>query len=321
MLFRNLIVYRLPRGWSPPAAGLEQALEQKTLRPCGSFDLQTRGFVACSHEQRLLHTQAGHHLLALGVEQKILPATVINQMAKARAREQAAEQGHPVGRRQMREIKARVADELRPRALVRQRHTQAWLNPEGGWLLVNAASASRAEEVVESLRDALGSFAVQPLATHHPAGAAMAGWLARGEAPGRFTIDQDLELKSLDGGLATVRYSHHALDGAEIRNHLKSGKLPTRLGLTWNGRISFVLHQNLQLKPVRFLDVYDDPNGRGENAEEQFLIDFALMTGELTQLVDELVAALGGVAEATAASTTAAPLRRATVAEPVLAVG
>lgn len=321
MLFRNLIAYRLPRGWSPSAAEIEEALERKTLRPCGSFDLQTRGFVACGHEERLLHTQAAHHLLALGVEQKILPATVINQMAKARAREQAAEQGHPVGRRQMREIKARVADELRPRALVRQRTTQAWLNPEAGWLVVNAGSLSRAEEVVESLRDALGSFAVQPLATHQPAGSSMASWLSRGEVPGRFTIDQDLELKALDGGPATVRYSHHALDGAEIRDHLKAGKMPTRLGLTWNARISFVLHQNLQLKPVRFLDVYDDPNGRGENAEEQFLIDFALMTGELTQLLTELVAALGGVAETAAATPAASAVRRAAMIEPAVAVG
>jgi len=310
VLFRNLIAYRLPPGACPPAAELEEALGRRPLRPCGSFDMQTRGFVACGHEERLLHTQSGQHLLALGVEQRLLPAAVINQVAKARARDLAAEQGHPVGRRQMRELKARVADELRPRAVVRQRATQAWLNPEAGWLLVNAASASRAEEVVEALRDTLGSFPVQPLATRQPPAAAMAAWLIRGGSPGRFTIDQDLELKAPDGGAAVVRYSHHPLDGAEIRDHLKGGKLPTRLGLTWNGRISFILHQGLQLKPVRFLDVYDDPNGRGENAEEQFHIDFALMTGELTLLLGELVTALGGEAEA-AATAPRLPRRRA----------
>jgi recombination associated protein RdgC len=322
VLFRNLIAYRLPKGWSVAAADLEDALARRPLRPCGGFDLQTRGFVPFGPEERLLFTQGHQHLLALGVEQKILPAAVINQMAKDRAREQEKQQGHPVGRRQMRELKARVADELRPRALARRRTTFAWLNPEEGWLLVNAASAARAEELVEALREALGSFAAQPLATQRSPAGSMAAWLTKGSMPGRFTIDQDLELKAVDGGPTAVRYTHHPLDVPEIRAHLGSGKVPTRLGVTWNGRISFILHQNLQVKPVRFLDVYNDPNGRGENAEEQFHIDFALMTGELTQLLTELIAALGGVEDRAADAQPALPAaRRSAAREPEFATG
>ncbi|MFZ1624454.1 MAG: recombination-associated protein RdgC [Gammaproteobacteria bacterium] len=294
MLFKNLILYRLPENWSVPAAELEEALGRRPLQPCSGFDMQTRGFVVSGHDERLLYTQGKHYLLALGVDRKLLPASVINQQAKERAVELAAQQGYPVGRRQMRELKARVTDELRARALTSRRTTHAWLNLQQRWLAVNTTSASRAEELVETLRETLGSFAVTPVASLNSPAGAMATWLTQGRVPGRFDIDQDLELQAVDGGGATIRYVNHPLDSAEIRSHLGAGKTPTRLGLVWNERIAFMLQQNLYIKRVRFLDVYKDDNAQGENPQEQFDIDFALMTGELSQLLEEVLAGLGG---------------------------
>ena len=294
MLFKNLILYRLPPGFALTATSLEEALDRRPLKACGNFDMQTRGFVACGYEQRTLYTQSQQHLLCLGVEQKLLPASIVNQVAKERAVELEQQQGHPVGRRQMRELKARVGDELRARALTRRRTTFAWLDLPGGWLAVNTASVSRAEELIETLRDALGTLPVQPFTTQHAPSGCMAAWLTHGNAPGRFMIDQDLELQAVDGGGATIRYVRHPLETSEIRGHLTSGKTPTRLGLTWNGRISFLLHQTAHVKRVQFLDVYKDDNGKGENPHEQFDIDFALMTGELKQLLAELTGVLGG---------------------------
>lgn len=298
MLFRNLVLYRLPAGWSIGASDLEEALAQRPLRPCGSFDMQTRGWIPCDEGGRLVHAQGSQYLVTLGVEQKLLPASVIRQEARERAAALAEAQGHPVGRRQMREIKARVADELRARALARRRATGAWLNLAQGWLAVDAAGASRAEQVVDALRDALGSFAAAPLQAREPAGARMAAWLAEGRAPGHFAIEQDLELKAADGSGATVRYSRHPLDGTEIRAHLGAGKFPTRLGLSWNGRVAFLLQPDLHLRRLQFLDLVRDDQAGGEDPREQLDIDFALMSGELGQLVAELVEALGGAAVA-----------------------
>ena len=208
MLFKNLILYRLPENWSVPAAELEEALNRRPLQPCSGFDMQTRGFVACGHEERLLYTQGRHHLLALGVDRKLLPASVINQQAKERATELAAQQGYPVGRRQMRDLKARVTDELRARALTSRRSTHAWLNLPQGWLAVNTTSAARAEEVVETLRETLGSFAVQPVLSQDSPAGAMAAWLTQGRVPGRFSIDQDLELQAVDGLVGRRPFRH-----------------------------------------------------------------------------------------------------------------
>jgi recombination associated protein RdgC len=125
----------------------------------------------------------------------------------------------------------------------------------------------------------------------------MGVWLKQGEAPGRFSIDQDLELQATDASKATVRYTRHPLDGRQVQAHLSAGLAVRRLGLTWSDRISFILDEKLQLKRVEFLDMgKDTPDGGEIDAAEQFDVDFALMAGELARMLKDLVEALGGEA-------------------------
>src|SRR6202035_6022734 len=159
MLFKNLVFHRLPAEWTHSAADLEGQLAGRTLRPCGPFDMSSRGWVAVTPGGRLLHTVNQQHMVALGADEKLLPGSIVRQGAQERADVQAREQGFPVGRKQMRDLRARVADELRARALTRRRITRAWLDPASGWFAVDAASIPRAEMGVEVLRDTLGSFA------------------------------------------------------------------------------------------------------------------------------------------------------------------
>jgi len=296
MWFKNLIVYRLPADWSVSASQLEDMLAQRTLQPCSPLEMVSRGWVAPAATGRLLHTVNQQHLIALGIEQKLLPASIIRQVANERAEVLAREQGYPVGRRQMRDLKMRVTEELRARALSRRRVVRAWIDPENGWFVIDAAGAAKAEELTEILRVTLGgSFAVQFLETEKSAQSSMTVWLTAGDAPLRFSIDQDLELQSSDASKATIRYTRHPLDVKEVQQHLKAGKLPTRLGLTWSDRVSFVLTDKLQVKRLEFLDMTKDTADGGDvDAAEQFDIDFAVMAGELAKLLDDLGQALGG---------------------------
>jgi recombination associated protein RdgC len=295
MWFKNLSLYRLPADWKVAAAELEEKLAHRTLQPCSPLEMLSRGWVAPSSTGRMLHTVNGQHLIALGVDQKLLPSSIIRQEAQKRAEVLADSQGFPVGRRQMRDLKMRVGEELRARALTRRRMTRAWIDPVNGWFIVDAGSAGKSEELVEALRDLLGSFAVQFVETQRTPHTSMAAWLTHGDAPAPFGIDQDLELQTADPTKATVRYVRHALDGKEIKTHLAGGKYPTRLGLTWNGRISFVLTEKLQVKRVEFLEMTKDTADGGElDKAEQFDVDFAVMAGELAKLLDDLVQVLGG---------------------------
>lgn len=299
MWLKNLTLYRLPAQWPVTAAVLEPKLAAKALAPCPSFQMESRGWSSPRADGLYLHGQDQQWLLALGVEQKLLPSTVIRQVAEERAAALALQQGHPVGRKQMRDLRDQVTGELLPRALCRRRFTHGWIDARNGWLAVDSAADAKSEQFMEALRAAEDDMPAIRLETQRSPASAMADWLVRGEVPGKFTLDQDLELRAPDASKATVRYARHALEGRDIRDHLAAGKTPVQLGLTWNERISFVLTEHLQVKRIAFLDILKrdgeaSETDRDTDKEERFELDFALMTGELALLFADLVRALGG---------------------------
>lgn len=295
MWFKNLRLYRLPAPWNVSLTDLESWLARYPFQPCGNMDLQSRGWLAPTEAGTLIHSVGGQWIISLGIDHKLLPAAVINQVAQERAQEIEAQQGYAPGRKQLREIKERVADELLPRAFSRRYRTWAWIDPTKGWLCVDAASPGKADELLEMLGKSADELPLSLVKTELSPASAMADWLASGEAPSGFTIDRDCELKSPAEDKAAVRYVRHPLEGDEIRKHLAEGKQPTRLALTWDDRISFILTDQLEVKRLAFLDILkEEAEKQAEHASEQFDANIALMTGELSRLIPELIAALGG---------------------------
>lgn len=301
MWFRNLRIYRLPKGFKADLADFDALLAKRPLARCGSFEMASRGWVFPRHEGAFVHTVERQWLLALGVEQKLLPLTVIRQTAQERAAAIEAEQGRKVGRKEMRDLVERVTEELLPKAFSQRRTTWGWLDPVNGWLVVDAGSDARADEFMETLLATLGDVALRPLQTQVSPLSAMTGWLAANEAPTGFSLDSDLELRAASESQSAIRYVHHDIGGPEVAAHIAAGKLVTRLGMTWNDRISFVLTDKLHLKRLAFLDVLKEQAEKSaqgsDGADELFDADFALMAGELAQLFEDLLVALGGEAK------------------------
>ena len=295
MWFKNIFIYRLPSELKITATSLQEKLSLKPLMPCGGLDKQNLGWVSCRGDDRLVHVAGKHILFALGVEQKLLPATIINRFTKERVADIEAQQGYKVGRKALKDVRQAVTDELLPRAFALQRTTYAWLDLGNGRLVIEAASSSKAEELLEHLGKTVDNFPVHLLQTKLSPVAAMTDWLAAENAPAGFTIDRELELRASDENKATVRYANHVLEGKEILAHISAGKRVTRLAMTWNDRISFVLNEHLQIKRIDFLDIIKEESSQvAENDDEMFELDFVLMTGELAKMLAALTEALGG---------------------------
>ena len=293
MWFKNLQLYRLPKNWADNTGKLEEQLSTLTLQPCSACDLQSIGWIAPRDGGPLVHSVNRQWLLALGIEQKLLPASVVKQFANDKAKEIEENEGRRVGRKEMRDLREAMTIELLPRAFVRRRTTFGWIDPVNGWLAIDAASPAKAEEFLEHLRKSVDQLPAKLLQVTQSPSSAMTGWVAEGETPSHFTLDQDLELRSAEK--ATVRYVKHTLEGEEIRQHIADGKVVTRLAMTWGDRISFLLNENLQIKRLSFLDLLkEQADSQAENEDERFDIDFTLMTGEVAQLLNDLLEALGG---------------------------
>lgn len=298
MWFKNLQIFRLTDGWDYPSDRLIELLQQGAFVGCGATDRGARGWLPPRGEGELVFTSERQQLIALGLEQKLLPSSVVRQYAQAKMDQVEAAQGYKPGRKQAREIRDQIELELLPRAFVKRNLVYVWIDPVHRWLLVDASSPARADEVVEQLKLCLGELPLTLLKTRLSPGAAMTQWLAEGAAPGSFSIDKDCELKAAVEDRAVVRYVRHGLDSDEVRGHITAGKMATRLALTWNDRVSFVLTEQLQVKRLAFLDILkEDAERRAEGGDDLFAANFALMSGELSLLLAHLVEALGGEGE------------------------
>jgi recombination associated protein RdgC len=304
MWFRNVQLYRLPAPWDISPDALETQLAKQSFQSCGSQEMESRGWISPLGDDRYVHSVGGQWLITLGAESRLLPSSVVKQEAEERAVELTEQQGYKPGRKQMKELRDQITQEFMPRAFTRRHRTWAWIDPERGWLGIDSPSQARAEDLLEHLRKSLDHFPLALLRTQKSPASVMADWLAAGEAPEGFTLDQECELRSIGEDRAAVRYVHHPLEGEklteEVRGHLEAGKLPIRLALTFDDRLSFVLTDKLEIKRLDFLDVVRDQiDGEADDAAALFDAEFALMSGELAHLFPALVEVLGGELEAT----------------------
>ncbi|ODV41459.1 recombination-associated protein RdgC [Cupriavidus sp. UYMMa02A] len=295
MWFKNLQLHRFSAPWSPGADAVEASLAKHAFFPGTSLEMQTQGWASPRDNGQLVHTVGRQMLLTLRTEKKLLPATVVNQVTKRAAPEIEEQQGYKPGRKQIKELKEQVTEELLPRAFSIRRDTRVWIDPDNGWLAIDAASAAKADEVRGMLFKALDPLPLANLHVNQSPVAAMTDWLSTDIAPTGFTVDQEIELQSGAESKATVRYVRHPLDAEDLRRHISGGKRCTRLAMTWNDRVSFVLTDSLAIKRVAPLDVIkEQADNTVSDEDERFDSDFTLMAGELAGMLGDLTEALGG---------------------------
>lgn len=293
-MFKNMVVYRIGPEWHASLTVNESRLQKMRFAPCGATQKQSVGWVeprGLKHAP-LVESIGGQYLLKLQVEQRVLPGAVVKRRTEELARKVEDETGRKPGKKQTKELKEQAELELLPMAFTKQSSIHVWIDPARHLLMLDTSSSARAEDVITSLVKSLDGFAVSLLQTKDSAAVAMKEWLASGEPPSYFTIDRECELKSMDEMKSVVRYARHLLDTDEVKAHIVSGKMPTRLAMTWEGRVSFVLTESMQLKKLAFLDVVFEGHKPGK--DEAFDADAAIATTEMSKLIPDLIDALGG---------------------------
>ena len=115
MWFKQLSLFRLNPDALPDLAKLESGMEQHCFAPPSGLEWSSQGFVApAGHApDRLLHPLAGGALAALKREEKVLPAATIRDALDAKIADIEARECRPVGRKEKRELKEQITDDLR----------------------------------------------------------------------------------------------------------------------------------------------------------------------------------------------------------------
>ncbi len=310
VVFKNLNIYRIDPQWRDEIATMEADLQKAPFIECGSTQQKSQGWVSPRGEQHgaLVESIGGQRLVKLMTEQRVLPGSVVKKRIEEICAHIEQTTGRKPGKKQTKEIKEQATLELLPMAFTKQSSTLVWIDPVRHFLMIDASSQSKADEIVSLLVKALdGRIAVSSLQTSQSPGVCMAEWLTSGEPPSAFSVDRECELKSFDEMKSVVRYARHRLDTEEVRQHIVTGKLPTKLALTWQGRVSFMLTDTWQVKKLGFLDVVFESHKASSKGDkgENFDADAAIATGELSQLIPDLIDALGGEQDPSVPAVTA----------------
>jgi recombination associated protein RdgC len=299
MWFRNARVFRFTKPFEITAEALEEKLQEDAFKPCGPQETSRQGWVSPmgKHSDLLVHSAGGYHLIALRKEEKLLPASVIKELVDEKADMIEAEQHRKVRRKEKDELKEEVMLEMLPRAFSKNRRCYAYLAPADGVLVVDAGSSKQAEDLASTLRKSLGSLPVRPPAVEQAPAFTFTGWLNESiDLPASIELGTECELKdtSEDGGV--VRCKGLDLQGDEIRSHLDAGMQVTKLSVTWDDNLSFVLDEELGIRRLKFGDTLQEKldDVDADDAAARFDAAFSLMTLELARLVPGLLEALGG---------------------------
>lgn len=295
-MFKNLSMFRIGAQWDISPEDAEDKLRPMRFIECGATQMKSMGWIeprGIKHGS-LLETVGRHWLLRLFTEKKDLPGAVVKRRVDEIVAEIEKREGRKPGRKEKREIKEAAVLELLPKAFTKQSAVNVWIDRDRRLLFIDTSSPTRADEIVTFLAHTFEGIEVTMLQTSIAPSTLMADWLSSGETPEGFEMDGECELKSTDDMKSTVRYARHRLDIVEVREHIQSGKVPQMLSVSWRGRVSFVLNSTLQIKKIKFLDLALEDGGDNAGNDSAFDADVAIATGELSQMVPDLIEVLGG---------------------------
>ena len=292
MWFSQCTVFRLPE--TPNAALLADKLADAPFALCGGLDWFTEGFAAPqSFTPELVFKVEQTMGIALRREEKVLPGSVIRRVVGERVARIEQQECRSVGRKERQELKEQVTDELLPRAFVRATHTRALF--ADGMLLVDSAAASKAENLLAKLREALGGLKAQLVHTRQTPSALMTEWLLRGHAAGRFELDDIASLRGAGDVPPEIRIKRQDLTAEEVAGHVRCGKIVSELGLVWDERVAFMLTSEFTLKRIQYLDVLQEAaENHGDNAADLAAASQLIVSANLSALIGELVELMGG---------------------------
>ena len=293
-MIKNAIIYTFKAdAGAIQADALDASLQAYAFKPCGATQEKSSGWVPPRGHNfgALAESVAGQVILKLAIETKSVPKQAVDRALAERIAKIENLEGRKPGRKETRELRDEIITDLLPHAFPKNSGVLVWIDPVREIIVIDAGSQGKADEVTTALCQCVPGIQIGLLNTVTSPQAAMTQWLTgeqdqwpTGFAPGRF-----VELHSGDEMKSVVKFDRHHLDDEQMRLHIGQGKLPTKLALDWQGRVSFVLTHGTRLHKIE-IDVVGDKPGDGD----AFDADVSISTSELGAMIDDLVAALGG---------------------------
>lgn len=278
---------------------LSASLKDFALTTCPKSEAFSQGWISPfgNSDSSFVHACQGNILLMAGKEEKLLPSSVIKDALAEKINLIEKNENRPIYRKEKTQIKEQVIFELRKQAFTRKKLLRAYIDTKKNWLIIDSSNRNRAEEFCTLLRKSLGSLKLILPSTNKDTSKTMTEWLLSAHTSPHFTIENDCEMIDYKQKASSIKCKYQDLSAQEIVNHLHSGKIITSLGMSWREKIAFELCEDLTLKKIRFLNLIDkeQKNIKMDSKAEQLDADFALISGEFSELLTDLINLFDGL--------------------------
>lgn len=291
-MFKALNIYRAAN--LPSIGDMEAALDAARFTPCSATQAESIGWVEPRGQAHgaMVESIAGQRIMKLVIETKSVPGAAVKRKAQGAADHIEAATGRKPGKKEMKALREDALLELLPHAFPKQAAVWVWFDPATGIVVHDASSSAKSDTVVSALVRTFNQLSLSLVITQQVPIAAMAKWLVDPDSvPENFTIGRECDLKSHDEEKALVRFKNHHLHTAEVNKHINEGKMPEKLAVCYDDRLTFILTDRMFVKKLTLLDKLLDERDPDQDA---FDADVAIITGELRRFIPALIDALGG---------------------------
>lgn len=325
--FRSMLFYRLTSSLTDEMLAvladhdkLNAALAKRPARDPGSQELNCYGFdstyparmLTLSDRQepefnpeedgdfveRARFVGNGIVVVRARMSKRTLPGGGIKRQVEAKVRQIEAQQMRKVYRKEREQIKDEVIQASLPHALIQDTYTTAIIDVQERMIMVDSGAPARAEDLLSTLRDCLGSLPVRPLATKQAISEVLTRWVKQKETTnGFYLLDAAyLEDQTNDGATAKVAMAHIDVGGDEMEEHLSHGRIVKKIALSYEDAFSFVFSDKLILTKIRWEDLYEDQAEKDGGEDYAGVLDasFLIQGVKYREFVADLLEAFGG---------------------------
>lgn len=293
MWFKNARIFQMPSDFSIDSDELSEKLSHDALKPCGAQDTASQGWISpfsLSNDELYCLQSGNSQLFTMCIEEKLLPAAVVNQQLQEKVSQIKVDTGNKPGRKQQSDMKQEIMFDLLPQAFTRLKKMGAYFDNTHQLMIVDSASQNPAENLVSQLRQTLGSFKATAFGESSGMATVLTKWITDGHAEGGLEFGSSLVLETLDEAKSVIRAKNVNYLTDEMQRHIENGYLVTQIGMVFNDRIEFTLTHDFAVKSIKFTDLVQDQLDHESIESEEQLLDsrFTLMSLELTELYSTL---------------------------------
>lgn len=293
MTFKNASVFRITSDWQP-GEELEELLGNYPFIPCSGLRPSSFGWVPPVHGQdSLCHEVAGCTIICGKHEQKVVPASCLQELLIEKITRWEELEGRPVRAKEKQRLKEDALAELLPKALPKSKLIFGYIDE--GVVVINTTTDNDSEVFIHALRASVDEkLGMMPPQVGAKPSDKFTHWLHSRKLPDNFYLGQNCDLfDPEDNSKVTCR--DQDLSTQEVRSHLDAGKVCRKLSLVYNGDMQFTVDRNLIISQIKNLTNSSDDNpGDDEDEISLFEAAFTDFSLQLKRMLPDLLRAMDG---------------------------